>query len=882
MPWLKKVTPYLPPILTEILGKFSRPRANGKTKAKKSRVTPKAPAPASSRRSPVISPVLRPWQWAALAASFALAGIGQYFWAQSSVPKTLPIGFIPFLAAVILFLLALRPWKREGLAQVPLSPAVEWTAFGLILGIAAFFRLYRLGEIPNGMFMDQGNEGLMALKILHEKFRPFFEIPEFENPALLLYSLAAWFVAFPATQFGFYLFFAVMGLATIPLAYWTLRQLTGPRVALLSMFIFAVMRWHFNFCRNGFPTVQVPFYMFGTLAFLLFGLRSNRRWPFVVSSLFFSAGLYTYNSFKLFPLLLIVLAAYEFFADRTRFLKNLRSILVFASISLVLASPLLYRWTTHGIGSREASNSLLSDVKGQHSLKPVWTMVKKTAFMFNREGDDNERHNLANHRMLDDVSASLFVVGLFYAISRARRRKYFYALAGIAVMSLPCLLSVVPAHANRMLGITVFACFLIATPLAAVWGRVRALWGAWGEVFFLLLLVEPLLLMGYQNYKVYFVDQAKVNSYWEASFWGAYSIDASQVGKALAKDGDTYDFVMFPRLATHPTVNYLGYRHRDHLRTLKLPEGLTPLQTPPDRGLCFALLSEHEGYLRTLEALYPHGQRQDFKDLNDHVYLYLYRVPPADVAAAKGLQGEFAPGGKRTVTGFPADLPQGPFHAVLRGSLLVPASGTYRLDCQSNAQVSTRLGGQPAEREMRLERGYYPVEMNLVAAPGPVRLKTSLVSAKGVVTNLPDASWTALRIGGLEATYYPVNGWKGEPALVQWDPMVNFVNGTDFPYTNWQMSVRWEGTLEAPTSGEYFFSANTDEKVGLTIDGKTVIPWAHIPRSGKIVLAKGPHRLRLDFEKILGPTLSLLWKTPGAVALSPVPNTAFGVPHADR
>jgi len=879
MALLQNIAPYLPPILTDVIKKLSFK----KTPKKKHPLKTTTVHGKSSKKqisSVSISSGFKPWQWAAVVAAFILAGLGQYYWKQSSVPSSLAIGFIPFAIAVALFLIATEPWKREGLSMAPLSPVVEGVAFALILCVAGFFRLYRLHDIPNGMFMDQGNEGLLALKILHEKFRPFFEIQEFQNPALLLYSLAAWFLAFPAVQYCFYLFFAVMGLATFPLAYWTVRQLSGPRFALLSLYVFAVMRWHFNFCRNGFPTVQVPFYMFGALGFLLHGLKTGKRWSFVVSAFFFSLGLYTYNAFKLFPLLLVVLFVYEWFANRLGIKKNLRNILIFAAISLVLISPLGYQWVKNGFGAREAGNSIMTDIKSQKSYKPVWNMVKKTTFMFNREGDDNERHNMPNHRMLDDVSGALFVMGLFYAIRRWQRRKYFYALACIAVMSLPCLLSVVPAHANRMLGVTVFVAFLVAAPLAAVWSRVRASWGNLGEVVFLLLLVEPLLIMGYQNYHVYFVEQAAMNSYWETSYYGSYSIDATQVGKALASEGKAYDFVMFPRLSTHPTVNFLGYQNREHLRTFKLPEGLAPLQTPPERGLCYALLSEHEGYLKTLQSLYTNGKRQDFKDLNGHTYLYLYRIAPQEVANAKGLSGLFEPGGEKIISTFPDNLPQGPYRTTLRGSVMIPNTGRYHLQFKTNSNVSARIGGNSASQDLYLLRGFYPVEVNLNAPAGPVQLKISLVSSKGSVTELTPESWTSLRIGGLEASYYPVNEWKGTPSLVQLDPMINFVNGTDFPYTNWQMSVRWKGTLLAPATGEYSFIANTDEKVSLILDGQKVIAWNKTPRSGKIYLTQGSHTFQLDFEKILGPTLSLLWKVPGGAPMSPIPNSAFGVPHS--
>jgi hypothetical protein len=198
---------------------------------------------------------------------------------------------------------------------------------------------------------------------------------------------------------------------------------------------------------------------------------------------------------------------------------------------------------------------------------------------------------------------------------------------------------------------------------------------------------------------------------------------------------------------------------------------------------------------------------------------------------------------------------------------------------KSNAVVSARIGGRSASGTLDLLRGYYPVEITLQAPTGPVQFQASLVTPKGTATPLPAESWNSLRIGGLEASYYPVNEWKGVPALVQWDPMVNFVNGTDFPYTNWQMSVRWKGVLEAPQTGDYEFMANTEEKIGLILDGRDVIPWNRTPRNGKIHLLKGPHSLVLNFEKILGPTLSLLWRPPMTGTMSPIPNSAFGVPH---
>jgi predicted ABC-type sugar transport system permease subunit len=62
--------------------------------------------------------------------------------------------------------------------------------------------------------------------------------------------------------------------------------------------------------------------------------------------------LYTYNAIKLFPLLVLTLGVYEFLANRPVFMKNLRHIIAFALLTVVLISPLLYHWTVNGFGNR--------------------------------------------------------------------------------------------------------------------------------------------------------------------------------------------------------------------------------------------------------------------------------------------------------------------------------------------------------------------------------------------------------------------------------------------------------------------------------------------------------------------------------------------------
>ncbi len=119
-------------------------------------------------------------------------------------------------------------------------------------------------------------KALAALRILHEGWHPFYVEDVFHAYSLALFQLAFWFKLFGATEVSLKLFYAFLGLLGFPLIYWTFRQLAGTRVALLSLFILAVMRWNINFSRNGFPTVQMSLYMFGTIAFLIHAIHGNK------------------------------------------------------------------------------------------------------------------------------------------------------------------------------------------------------------------------------------------------------------------------------------------------------------------------------------------------------------------------------------------------------------------------------------------------------------------------------------------------------------------------------------------------------------------------------------------------------------------------------
>jgi hypothetical protein len=651
----------------------------------------------------------RPYPLLFCGLALALGALAQWNIARSPQLPAPDLWFL-YLAAALLFFLATF-FPAPGGAD-PLSPKCEWSLFLLLMSLAAFYRIYRLGSLPPGLFVDQGFEGWSALRILHEGYRPWWEYGVFQNPALLLYQLAGWFFLVPAGRFTFLLFFALMSLATLPLVYLTFRQLAGPRAALCALFFLAVMRWNVNFSRNGFPTLQVPFYIFGTLAFLLLGLKAGKRWPFYLSACFLGLGLYTYQSYQAFFLWLLPLGFYALFCHRPLLAARWKSLLGFLALGGLLSLPFLrHSLALRGLGSRETEVSILSKVKEAGNWSPLWENLRKTALMFHWQGDTFARHNLPLHRMLDDGTGILFFFGLVMALLSPWKKASFFALTGFFAMSLPGVLSINPAHANRLLGLTPLIALLAALPCAFLWERAAGTQARGKKMFLASLAALALAAIAWQNFDLYFRRQAA-----DLETFEEYDSEETFAAQKTAQYGGAYDLYFSPYYDMIYSIRFLSYFHRDHFHLLKVPEDLA---CPPGQGSLgkgFFLEPDREGLYALLKSLYPQGQVEDFLDPEGNLSMRLYLVSPGELAKKKDLSPrQLVP---RGLKGFYYDNPEGLRSPVLvhddplvnfsnegsfprqcplirwKGTLEVPRPGRYGFSIATWSEASLFLDGQ--------------------------------------------------------------------------------------------------------------------------------------------------------------------------------------------
>lgn len=127
---------------------------------------------------------------------------------------------------------------------------------------------------------------------------------------------------------------------------------------------------------------------------------------------------------------------------------------------------------------------------------------------------------------------------------------------------------------------------------------------------------------------------------------------------------------------------------------------------------------------------------------------------------------------------------------------------------------------------------------------------------------------------GLRGEYFNNTSLTAPILLTRTDATVNFDWGTNSPAAGTinadNFSIRWTGQVEAPVSGNYTFSTNTDDGVRLWVNGVQLInDWnGHPPITNNgtsIALTAGQkYTIRMEyFDGAVGAVARLLWAYPG-------------------
>ena len=207
--------------------------------------------------------------------------------------------------------------------------------------IAGLVRTYHLAALPGGLHGDEALTGLDALRILEDGWIGPYTGSALGQPTGPLYFTALVFELLGANSFTLHLSMALLGVATIPAAYFLFRIGFGRWVALFGTIALTFSYWHLFFSRTGFMVVSMPLMTTLAAAAILLALRSSTRWSWFIAGILVGLGIYSYNGYLAFLVIVAVFLAAALVLGR----DNLRTYAVgmaFLAIGFVVSAlPML-------------------------------------------------------------------------------------------------------------------------------------------------------------------------------------------------------------------------------------------------------------------------------------------------------------------------------------------------------------------------------------------------------------------------------------------------------------------------------------------------------------------------------------------------------------
>jgi 4-amino-4-deoxy-L-arabinose transferase-like glycosyltransferase len=515
----------------------------------------------------------------------------------------------------------------------------EVLAVLLITLLAAALRFYRLPDVPPGLHYDEGFKGVTARALLQgAPLRLYFESDMGEEP-MAIYLVAAslglggqepWLVRLPS---------AIIGVLTIPLAWWLGRELltwlqrtmnrpqvtAAQIVGLGTALALAILYWHLSFSRIGLEPILVPFCATLAFAALARGLHTG-KWPAcALAGLALGGSLYTYKAGYFVPVVAFLLVAYAAVMERGFLRRHGRSLLLVALVTLLVAAPIGLYFLRHpaGFWQRPASVALTA---GKSATESSWQALAANLSpvlgMFFVRGDANPRSNLPGRPALDPFLALLFLAGLGRALAGFRRPPFALLLIWLAVMIVPTLLSEDAPHFGRAIGATPAVALLCALGGWTLWQGAAQLGRRWIGAAAAGVLAVGIAFSGASTAWAYFHTWGRSPDLFYAYDVGL--VDVAAYVNTLPAGEEVY---LTPTPRSHFTLQFLVRRP---LASFDGRAGLV-FPSPGHAATIVALLREDETTLPALQRVRPDGTvTWTLDDNNGHPYTAAYYLPASD------------------------------------------------------------------------------------------------------------------------------------------------------------------------------------------------------------------------------------------------------------
>ena len=364
----------------------------------------------------------------------------------------------------------------------PRVPRFFWLLV-LTLLIAAGLRLWQIGALPPGLHYDEAADTIIAQQIARGESAPIFVAAYTGKEVLFFYWAALWMKLIGPTVFAMRLAAAMLGVLTVAVTYWTVRELFAARrqtglgggqgVALLATIVIATSFWHVLMSRLGFRSIAEPFVQALALAALFRGLRLNRWGWIIAAGALIGLSLYTYLAARLFPVAIAAIFFFLIALDRGQRRRRVTQFIVVMLTTLIVFAPL-------GIYFLNNPSAFLTRIQQVAPRGDQMTALLQNAGralgMFFLSGDPYIRFNLPGLPLFSIIWGALFVIGLITAIVGVfrgrtvwRKTAYFSLISTTLIMLLPTALAVNEITPSNLRAIGMMPLVFVFPALGAWW-----------------------------------------------------------------------------------------------------------------------------------------------------------------------------------------------------------------------------------------------------------------------------------------------------------------------------------------------------------------------------------------------------------------------------
>ena len=511
----------------------------------------------------------------------------------------------------------------------------------IVMAVAIFFRVNRVGEVVPEMFSDQAEKLWDVYDVTQGQTRIFF--PRNTGREGLQFYLIAWTIKLFNTGFSFLsmkIGTIFLGIVMLPYLYLLGKELGNPKVGLLAVFFAGVSYWPNILARVALRFILYPAFAAPSLYFMVRGLRTGQRKYFILSGIFLGIGLHGYTPFRAVPILVVVTFLLYWLHNRTRvnFQEAFLRLGLIVLISLIIFLPLLRVWIQMPEIFSQRTLTRLTNVEvgsemptGLDLIGVFFSNLWNGLLMFNWDSGGIWVNTITHAPSLDLVAGAAFFLGVSLILFRYLKNKHWedgFLLYAIPVLMLPSILVLAypnenPAP-NRAGGAAVIVFVIAALGIEAVLRAVREHTGGQsGKRVALLIGVLLLLISAGQNYVLTFETfptQYRNSNVWNTSELGAV---VEQFTNTVGSSDQAW-VVAYPHWVDTRLVGIqAGFPTKDFAIW---PEDLETTLDIPTPKLFLLKIDDTDG-MEALETYYPEGTASLYEAKNPAQSFFIYYVP---------------------------------------------------------------------------------------------------------------------------------------------------------------------------------------------------------------------------------------------------------------